>query len=418
MSNFPLKPPNSSDHSSSYSSQSPNKKAKKKHKKKMRKQEERERVKKSREEMEQERKEVEENLVAHEMLSRSEEFAPEKIGMLEKYCKVHYKAKKEGVEEEELSEGETLKYEVGDKSWSALWGASPDDDALTKLHNEIIGFLRICGPTLRNINLRKKIFFFTKMFVKEVLPDCVIKVSGSTAIMTYLTRSPIDVVLFFPNKTSSEAKNAQLLVEASKKEDWIYTCTLINGKIKNSKLVVNICFNKGAAITVIPVFKKFLLFYPELKYLLVVIKAFLKTRGLHLAYRGGMSSFVLTILIISYLQQIKKENFDRDILLSEHLFSFFHLYGVKFNYDDLGISIRGAGEYFLRSSRDWVSKDKFHSTTLCVENPQDISIDVGKGVYKIYQVRNAFESAYEYMRLSGPGKDSLLKDIIGDLTTI
>lgn len=181
---------------------------------------------------------------------------------------------------------------------------------------------------------------------------------------------------------------------------------------------MNICFNKGAAIAVVPIFKKFMLFYPQLKFLLVVIKAFLKTRGLNLSYRGGMSSFVLTILIISYLQQIKRVILDRDILLSEHLLNFFHLYGVRFNYNDLGISIRGGGEYFLRSSRDWVSKDKFYPLTLCVENPQDTSVDVGKGVYKLCQVREAFESAYEYMRLNGPGKDSLLKDIVGDLTII
>ena len=83
--------------------------------------------------------------------------------------------------------------------------------------------------------------------------------------------------------------------------------------------------------------------YPELKYLMIIMKELLKSRELNDLNTGGMSSFVLMILQISYFQDIFKEGSNYEMLLSEHLLNFLSLYGTKFNYKHLGISLRAGG---------------------------------------------------------------------------
>ena len=73
--------------------------------------------------------------------------------------------------------------------------------------------------------------------------------------------------------------------------------------------------------------------------------------------------------------------------LGKHLIDFFELYGTLFNYEDVGISIKTG--YFTKESRGWESypgssdRDRFK---LCVENPQDIQMDIGKAAYNIKRV--------------------------------
>ena len=125
-----------------------------------------------------------------------------------------------------------------------------------------------------------------------------------------------------------------------------------------------------------------------MRYMILVLKAFLKSRGLNETYHGGLSSYLLTLLVISYLQETSKYDHKRPLLLSEHLINFFELYGCKFNYRDLGLSIRNGGFYFKRSDRDWENFQR--PISLCVENPQDPSIDIGKAAHHFTNVQQAF----------------------------
>lgn len=59
----------------------------------------------------------------------------------------------------------------------------------------------------------------------------------------------------------------------------------------DTKLFADISFSKVNGVAALSFIKKFLILYPEIKYLLVIIKAFLKTRDLNETFHGGMSSF-------------------------------------------------------------------------------------------------------------------------------
>jgi non-canonical poly(A) RNA polymerase PAPD5/7 len=78
---------------------------------------------------------------------------------------------------------------------------------------------------------------------------------------------------------------------------------------------------------------------------------------------------LLTMLVTSYLQRRYREAGTDKVDLGKQLIDFFHLYGVMFNYDQVGISIRKDGCYFQKMKRGWYSVDDRNRTKLCVENP-------------------------------------------------
>ena len=203
-----------------------------------------------------------------------------------------------------------------------------------------------------------------------------------------------------------------------KSAEWIGArVPLVRLQDSKTKLFVDISFSRTNGVSAIKFIKKYLILYPELKYLLMIIKAFLKARDLNKTFHGGMSSYVCTLLIISYLQEIKKESDNDDLLLSQHLLNFFYLYGVKFNYSELGISIRNGGTYFLRETKGWEPLHQ-NKVTLCLENPQDPSVDLGKAAFNMPQIHIAFQHAYDMLKFNSSNSESLLEWIMGDLANL
>lgn len=307
------------------------------------------------------------------------------------------------------------------------WMTSRTDvnDPWVQLHNEMVEFYRLFGPTKEQNVIRKNFFLKVKKVIKKVFPNSVVKMFGSTAAMLYLPKSDIDVVVFLPKQISNDFKNAKKLHKLMSQISWVKFCECIGAKVpivkledKETALFMDISFSRANGVAALSFIKKYLILYPELKYLLVIIKAFLKTRDLNETFHGGMSSFVLTLLIISYLQESRKDPKNEASLLSEHLINFFHLYGVRFNYNELGISIRNGGTYFLREGRDWLAMNRNKSVTLCVENPQDPTIDLGKAVFNMPQIHTAFQHAYDTLRFNSSKSESLLECIMGDISNL
>jgi len=92
------------------------------------------------------------------------------------------------------------------------------------------------------------------------------------------------------------------------------------------------------------------------------------------------------------------------------LVSFFEFFGTKFNYENVGISIREGGFFFRKIDRDFLDPRKPFS--LCVENPQDPTVDIGRSAYNIKKVQRAFQYAFDTLVLNNSNKVSLLKLII------
>ena len=109
---------------------------------------------------------------------------------------------------------------------------------------------------------------------------------------------------------------------------------------KKTEINVDISFNRTNGIYCVKLVKFLQKKYPELRPLILILKAFLKSRQLNETYHGGVGSFLLTMLVTSYLQREYKKGGTDKIDLGRHLINFFELYGQIFNYEHVGISIR------------------------------------------------------------------------------
>ncbi|KAK2944339.1 putative non-canonical poly(A) RNA polymerase PAPD5/7 [Blattamonas nauphoetae] len=194
--------------------------------------------------------------------------------------------------------------------------------------------------------------------------------------------------------------------------------------------------------------------YKHIRPLIIVLKSYLMKERLSETYHGGMGSYLLSLLVISHLQMFKRnyqsaQNSPQDPFPSSEapslgrlLITFFHLYGLQFDYLRNGISIRNNGFYFnkeewregifnpalpspansARPTTDFfperttsrtgtpISRNGAETPTsivtlgsylgnekenrLCVEDPQRPDFDVGRGCFQFVEVRAAFERAY------------------------
>jgi len=102
---------------------------------------------------------------------------------------------------------------------------------------------------------------------------------------------------------------------------------LIKLQEKHTKINVDISFNRTNGIYCVKLVKFLQKKYPELRPMILILKAFLKGRELNETYHGGVGSFLLTMLVTSYLQRRYKEGGTDKIDLGKHLVDFFYLYG-------------------------------------------------------------------------------------------
>jgi non-canonical poly(A) RNA polymerase PAPD5/7 len=251
--------------------------------------------------------------------------------------------------------------------------------------------------------------------LKEYNPKFEAKMFGSSATGLYLPQSDIDIVVVLPKFEYKSTKQSGIKKFSSSEKSWnntykdylhqkqgyyyteieklrkylevqeniIQVESIIEAKVPLIKLVdaktglsMDISFNKYDGLAALKFIKMHLELYPDLKYILIFLKSFLKARGLGETFYGGMTSFTLTILAISYFQYIEKETKNADLLLSEHLLNFFNLFGYKFNYNELGISILKGGNFFQKLEKNWGCDydNPNKPLSIAIENPHVLGL--------------------------------------------
>ena len=144
--------------------------------------------------------------------------------------------------------------------------------------------------------------------------------------------------------------------------------------------------------------RRYLERFTEAKYLLVFFKAFLSQRRLHETFSGGINTFVLFNLVISYLQH--SEAYSRNsspgqTSLGTHIMDLLRLYSLDFNYQSLGISIDDAC-YYLKREKGFFNRDK--PKLMSIEHKVNgESIDIGAPSYNFDLIRKSFENAFKVL---------------------
>ena len=171
-----------------------------------------------------------------------------------------------------------------------------------------------------------------------------------------------------------------------------------------SNLSVDICLNQETGTKAAELVKRFGNAMPPLRPLTFVLKYFMAARGLNEPYSGGVGSFLLQMMIVSFLQHREREEYQASgqesiLNLGSLLLEFFELYGIDFNYVTTGISIRNDGSYFSKGAKN--RREHFWQPTrpfsLALENPFELEMDVGKASFRMQLVQRSFEVAYRVL---------------------
>jgi non-canonical poly(A) RNA polymerase PAPD5/7 len=109
-----------------------------------------------------------------------------------------------------------------------------------------------------------------------------------------------------------------------------------------------------------------------LRSLVMITKAFLSQRSMNEVFTGGLGSYSIVCLAVSFLQmhpKIRRSEIDAEKNLGVLVMEFFELYGCYFNYEEVGISVRDGGTYFSKRQRGW--HDYYKGNLLSIEDPAD-----------------------------------------------
>jgi len=270
-----------------------------------------------------------------------------------------------------------------------------------RLHDEIILFTRYIAPRPEEFLMRNEVVDKITRVIKNEWPHAQVDIFGSFKTGLYLPTSDIDLVVFgdWTSLPLNQLKDA-LIRECVTDKDNIKvldkaSVPIIKVTEIKTDLRIDISFNMINGVKSAALIKEYLLEYPCLRYMAMVLKQFLLQRDLNEVWTGGIGSYSLILMIVSFLQlhpRINPRSTDNN--LGVLLIEFFELYGKHFNYMRTGIRVRDGGSYVPKEEIFKQFNNGYRASILCIEDPLNPANDIGKGSYGALKVKQAFENAY------------------------
>ncbi|KAJ8002853.1 hypothetical protein DPEC_G00163280 [Dallia pectoralis] len=288
------------------------------------------------------------------------------------------------------------------------WKTRNYSSGILGLHEEIQDFYAYMSPRQEEERMRTDVVDRIERVIKELWPTADVQVFGSFSTGLYLPTSDIDLVVFgkfregdtLPLWRLEEAlKKHNIVEENSVKVLDKATVPIIKLTDSLTEVKVDISFNMKNAVKTAALIKDYKKKYPVLSYLVLVLKQFLLQRDMNEVFTGGISSYCLSLIAVSFLQHRSREDpcspsANAGVLLIE----FFELYGRRFNYLKTGIRIKDGGCYLSKDEVQRSMLDGYTPSLLYIEDPLEPGNDVGRSSYGAMQVKQAFD--YAYMVLS------------------
>lgn len=256
-----------------------------------------------------------------------------------------------------------------------------------ELHKEILEFCDEASPQPSERTMRDEVVQRVRTFVKSRWPGTEVKVFGSFNTGLYLPTSDIDIVVLGNCALYSlelELQSSNMFTPGSLNVLRRASVPIIKYEDKETKVKVDICFNMESGLKSAEKVKEYLKQYPLLKKMLLVVKQYLHQQDLNEVYTGGIGSYSVILLIVSFFQHCPKSDLG-DGNLGVLLTNFFEFYGKTFDYSKNGIRLDGGGSYFNKTIFD---------NTLMIKDPADPT-NIIKGAWNIWKVKNAFGRAFD-----------------------
>lgn len=283
----------------------------------------------------------------------------------------------------------------------SLWKTRRYSPGINGLHEEIVDFFNFMSPRPEEEAMRRDVVNRIENVIKDLWPTARVEIFGSFSTGLYLPTSDIDLVVF----GKWDHPPLQELEQALKRHNVSgpypikvldkATVPIIKLTDHETEVKVDISFNVETAVKAAQFIKSYLKKYTVLPPLIFVLKQFLLQRDLNEVFTGGISSYSLILMAISFLQlhpriDTRRANINLGILLIE----FFELYGRDFNYMKTGILVKDGGAYLSKEEMLKAMGNGNRPSMLCIEDPIQPGNDVGRSSYGVLKVKQVFDFAY------------------------
>ncbi|KDN45077.1 hypothetical protein K437DRAFT_274333 [Tilletiaria anomala UBC 951] len=281
-------------------------------------------------------------------------------------------------------------------------------NAAAALHREIIAFDRYIAPTVEEHATRKMAIELIRQAVTNRFKDAQVHSFGSQETQLYLPQGDIDLVCLSQEMTRiPDRKCLRTLANVLRQNNIASQIAVIQAKVPIVKFTclpslgnfkVDISINRQNGIAAAKFVNEWLDRQPAVRPLVMCIKCLLSQRGMAEVFSGGLGSFSVILMTISFLQlhpKMQRKEIDPCENLGVLLLEFLELYGKNFGYDNVAITVREDGGYFSKPRNGW--KDERKPFLLSIEDPLDSTNDISKGSWNILEVRQLFASTFDIL---------------------
>ncbi|KAJ1032673.1 hypothetical protein NDA16_000696 [Ustilago loliicola] len=320
------------------------------------------------------------------------------------------KGKKRKADERE-NDGRTKKEREMARSRHTPWSADVEwsrcQNGAEALHREVIAFDQWMAPTGAEHKTRCMVIELIARAIKSQFRNAEVHPFGSQETKLYLPQGDLDLVVVSRSMANLRTQSALRTMAACLRRHNLATDVQVIAKAKvpiikfvttYARLKVDISLNHTNGLTTASYVTSWLRKWPHIRPLILVVKHLLMQRGMSEVFSGGLGSYSVIIMVISFLQlhpKVQRGEIEPGRSLGVLLLEFLELYGKNFGYDNCGISIRGRGGYFSKARRGW--KDERRPFMLCIEDPHDPSNDISKGSFGIINVRSTLAGAFDIL---------------------
>eukprot|EP00531_Pseudo-nitzschia_arenysensis_P007353 CAMPEP_0116156550 /NCGR_PEP_ID=MMETSP0329-20121206/22890_1 /TAXON_ID=697910 /ORGANISM="Pseudo-nitzschia arenysensis, Strain B593" /LENGTH=457 /DNA_ID=CAMNT_0003653637 /DNA_START=54 /DNA_END=1424 /DNA_ORIENTATION=+ len=326
---------------------------------------------------------------------------------------------------------------------------------LIALHNEIVGFCKLMEPKDHEMKMRTDLLAKFTGLAESIFSSCKVEVFGSQVTGLCLPTSDIDIAIQLDgndtiNDDDDDSNNNNNKTEKSKKkkkqkaiskqqelddmknwdmdrnkgisplrrlemalrEEWLDDLSYLEVIEKTriplvkfthapTNISIDVCFNQTTGPQAAQLMKQYMQALSPLRPLSFVLKKYMASRGLNQPYTGGVGSFLLQMMILSFLQHRERDTTQKrrpsSCNLGALLVEFLEFYSTDFNFVLVGASVRFDGFFFPKGAKDrkehfWQPSRQF---AIAMENPLDPTMDVGSASFRIDLVQRSFEVAFK-----------------------
>jgi DNA polymerase sigma len=334
---------------------------------------------------------------------------------------------------------------------SAMPSCPPLDTAYgSTISTDLWAHFQAVSPTREQLQSRAQNLYRLEGLVRSLYPRAALQLFGSSANGFGLASSDMDICLLLELNSNGNAQEereemgeiveslGELFEEHSELED---VKPLPKARVPIVKFrdpvagkECDICVNNHLALRNTELLWAYSQLDSRLQPLVFAIKHWAKRRAINDPYNGTLSSYAYVILAIHYLQTVQppvlpnlqtyRKQYQRQRIINgfdcsfeerwselknfgarnkqsvgELLFGFYHLYADAFPYRGLVVCMRRGG-YLCKLEKGWDRMTNRDRHLFCVEDPFEVSHDLGRLVDKntIKYLQDEFRRAYRMMR--------------------